>query len=803
MLIERTRSLGDGFQKDVRHALHTLVTQPAFTAMALLALVVGVALNVAFFSAINSISTRPWNVPEPGRVVNAYAFNPKFGSGYFGFSLAGARFLNENSRTIEGAFAGRAETVRVAADGFEDAATASFVTGNFFDVLDVGMESGRAFLAEEDDARAPIAVAVISHWLWTQRYGGDPAVVGKTLRVDGIPFTVIGVAAQGFNGVTDEDRTDVWMPFASLQLVQPTTASLFDDPLHCCSDVAARLRAGVGIAQATAEWNALYGEYFRDLALEPPEIALTGTAMLDHPERGREAAIPIAIGMTVLGAVLLLACANVTNLLLARAAARQAEIAIRMAIGAGRWRIVRQLLTEAAVLAAAAAAVALPLAYVLPSAALRFMGESVPTNLDLAPDGNVLLYAIGLAALSTLAFGLAPALQTTRLDPIAAIKGRGTSTGRRSPLRGVSLGLQIAVSTALLVAAGLLVRSLDFARTLDFGFRVEGLSAVAVTLPPNVYQAQAEAELFDTILARVDGAEPIGISFLMPLGERHEFTGAACTGQGTNGFVRTHMVTPAYFDVLRIPLVEGRSFTRADAARNAVVVNEAFARRCAPGGILAGRSEEIGGRQHEIVGVVRDAQLHGSGGVDPIVFMPFQPRPVFRGEAVLLLPTPLAERAVAAVRELEPRATADVVTMREQVERWLGDTAGLARIAGAIGMLALLLATVGVYGVFSYYVEQRRREIGVRIALGARPKQVVSLVFRQNAPALVGGLAAGLALAVGLSIVLRGELHGLSSLDPVAYFSVLAMLAAAAVAACVVPTRRALRTEPNTVLHYE
>jgi predicted permease len=413
---------------------------------------------------------------------------------------------------------------------------------------------------------------------------------------------------------------------------------------------------------------------------------------------------------------------------------------------------------------------------------------------------NVLLYAFGLAALCTLAFGLAPALQTTRMDPIATIKSRGNSTARRSRLRGVSLGIQVAVSTVLLVAAALLVRGMDFARALDFGFRIDGVSAVAVTLPPNVYAPAAEAELFDAVVTRVDATEPIGVSFLMPLGERHEFTGAACAGQN---FIRTQMVTPAYFDVLRIAVVEGRNFTRADAPRNAVVVNEAFARICGEGRNLAGQSEEIGGRRHEIVGVVRDAQLHGTGGVDPIVFMPFAPGPVFRGEAVLLLPTPLAERAAAAVRELEPRATAEIVTMREQVERWLGNTAGLARIAGAIGLLALLLAAVGVYGVFSYYVEQRRREIGVRMALGARSSQIVSLVVRQNASALVGGLAAGLALAAAVSIVLRSLLHGLSPADPLAYFGVLVVLLGAAVAACLVPARRALRTQPNTVLHYE
>jgi ABC-type lipoprotein release transport system permease subunit len=218
---------------------------------------------------------------------------------------------------------------------------------------------------------------------------------------------------------------------------------------------------------------------------------------------------------------------------------------------------------------------------------------------------------------------------------------------------------------------------------------------------------------------------------------------------------------------------------------------------------MAGQVQEIGGNRLEIVGVARDAQLHGTGGVDPIVFMPFAPGPVFRGEAVLLAPTPLAERAAAVVRGLDARATTEVITMSEQVERWLGDSRGLARLAGTIGFLALLLATVGVYGVFSYYVEQRRRELGLRIALGAQSGQVVWLVVRQNAAALFGGLAAGLLVAVGESIVLQAELHGMSPADPFAYLGVLLVMLVAGVAACIVPARRAARTEPNTVLHYE
>ena len=266
----------DGWLKDLRYTASSLAARPGFTAMALLALVVGIALNVGVFTAINSLLTRPWNVPEPERVVNAYAFNPKAGPGYWGFPLAGVRYLNDNSRTIDGAFAARADRVR-GANGIEAGTTAAYVTGNFFDVLGVRVEAGRAFQPGEDNPAAPTAVAVISHRLWMGRYAGDSGVVGETLTVDGIAFTIIGVAAKGFDGTT-EDRTDAWLPFAAVQLVRPTDPALFDDPMRCCSELAARLRPGVSREEATAEWNTLYGEYLRELAVEPVEIVLTSPA---------------------------------------------------------------------------------------------------------------------------------------------------------------------------------------------------------------------------------------------------------------------------------------------------------------------------------------------------------------------------------------------------------------------------------------------------------------------------------------------------------------------------------------------
>jgi len=624
--------------------------------------------------------------------------------------------------------------------------------------------------------------------------------------LDGVPFTVIGVAAESFAG-TYENRTDVWVPFASWPLVQandPSAPGLLTDPNRCCVGVAARLRRGVSREQAQAELTVLARQYWIEQKRDPVEIVLTGTAMLDHPERRRRIAPVLAILLTAFGSILLLACANVSNLLLARAAARQREIAVRVAIGAGRWRVIRQLFTESLLLAGIASTVGLLLAYVLPTLALRFMGQNPPTNIRLTPDANVLVYSIGIAVASALAFGLAPAWRGTRISVSDAMKRQSAHASPRIPLRGALLAVQVAISVALLMAAGLLVRGLDRARSLDPGFRTEGVTAVQITLPPNAYDLAREAAFYDDLVSRLDASgHGVAVSMLVPLADRHEFTdfNAKCANRVP---VQTQRVSQAYFDVLRIPVVAGRNFLPEDRGRGSILVNETLARLCWDGRNPVGESVTIGRRQREVVGVVRDAQVSGIGQAQPIYFAPFVPDGnLVRGPAALLLPSPMAASAISLLRDMDSRIATEAIPLTEQMNRSLGDTAGVARMAGALGLLALMLATVGVYGVISYSVEQRRREIGVRMALGARPGQVVGLVLRRNARAVAIGLAVGLAIAAGLTVVLKSELYGLSPVDPLAYAGVLTLLLCAGLAASVIPARRAARTDALLALHHE
>jgi predicted permease len=455
-------------------------------------------------------------------------------------------------------------------------------------------------------------------------------------------------------------------------------------------------------------------------------------------------------------------------------------------------------------LAITASAAALLIAFELPVVALRFMGQNPPTNFHLTPDGNVLAYSLGIAFVSALAVGLAPALRGTRISVAQAMKRPSPNASARISLRSALLAFQVAISVALLVAAGLLVRALQHARSVDVGFRIEGVTAVRVTLPPNAYNPAGESAFYDDIVARLSSAgSPAAVSLLVPLAVQREYTDfeAACASRS---FIATQRVSPDFFEVLSIPVLAGRGLLPEDRARGSIVVNETLARQCWPDANPLGKTVRISDRVHEVVGIAGDAQLTEVGALVPTYFAPFAPDGILvRGPATLLVPSSRTAAAIAVLRGKDQRAAAEVIPLTEQADRSLDDNRGVARLAGALGLLALLLATVGVYGVISYSVEQRRREIGVRMALGARRGQVMGVVLRSNAGALAIGLAAGLAIAVGESVALRSQLYGLSPADPLAYAGVLAALLLASLAAAWIPARRATRVDPLVALRYE
>jgi predicted permease len=501
---------------------------------------------------------------------------------------------------------------------------------------------------------------------------------------------------------------------------------------------------------------------------------------------------------------LLLACANVGNLLLARAAVRMREIAVRLSLGASRGRVIRQLLTESFVLAVGAGALGTTLAYRLPDFLLDQTGQSAPFHI--APDATVLSYALAVVVVACLAFGLAPALHATRGDLTDALKNEHGWVRTGLALRSLLLAVQVAISVVLLIGASLLARGIQHARMQDLGFTVADVTIVSVELPTRAYDRGRTRVFFSQLVETNKDLQqhvPLGLTRQEPFARSLTTMGVRLPGQAEHQSIpiRVEDVSSGYFEVLQIPIVAGRNFEPADADRNAVLINESMARMFWPDAHPVGQTFIAGSPRH-IVGVVRDAWTAGLDRIEPTFYRPF----TGAGNATLLVRTTSAgapSAAAALVRRLDPRVRLEVTPLADRLARSLAPARVGATLAGVLGIFALTLATVGMFGVFAYVVQQRTREIGIRMALGAQAGAVVRLVLLGTSRAVVAGLGVGLIGAVTTSSVLRSYLHGVSPFDAVAYLSVAAILTVAGLSATYLPARRAAAVDPVSVLRYE
>ncbi|MBZ5576289.1 MAG: ADOP family duplicated permease [Acidobacteriia bacterium] len=801
----------ESFWRDLVFGVRMLRRQPGFTLLALLALGSTVGINTSLFTVFNAVALRPWPVKDPSRVVNMFHIvaadaGRNRPAGTAGFSIAESRYLSEHARTLSGVIA-----MRGAGPLKLDGTPVSFVfhvSGGYFSTLGVGMERGRGFLAEEDRAGAPEAVAVIGHALWQNRMGGDPQIIGRRIRLENVPFTVVGVTPPDFVGTwTDKPlTTDVWIPLASMALLRPNDPSVMPfltSPDYCCSQMAGRLAPGASRQQAQAEVSLLLKQFSAGASDSRP-VLLTGTAMLANPGFKRKATSLLVLMFLAVTLVLLLACANIGNLLLARAAARRQEIAVRLSLGAGRMRLIRQLLVESMTLAVTAAGFGLLTAFWLPGLVVRQLTDSVVPRL--APDWNVLFYTTALAALSCMAFGLAPALHATRGEVAGALKNQARLPSVRLSLRGVLLAAQVAISVMLLAGAGLLLRGVQLARKLDPGFDFRGVRVISMDLPADAYSGPRMGAFTRALtdgLRSVATLPPWGLAGDAPLSNGRTYTSFRMPGEEASHdrMVAFHAVTSGYFDVLRIPVVAGRNLRSEDSGGLVTLINETAAKRYWPNGAV-GQILVAGTERREIVGVVRDAATTSLGQVEPTLYWPIEGRwtPVVlvrSGTAAT------AQKIEAVVKQIEPRAEVKTAPLEQNFESAVQPAVIGAGIAGALGALALLLASVGMSGVFGYAVRQRTREIGIRMALGAQPREVVWLVIGSSLRALGAGLAAGVAGAVGISRLIAHQFYGVDPLDAAAYAAVLLLLAAAATVATAGPARRATRLDAVAALRWD
>jgi predicted permease len=782
--------------QDARYAVRGLWAHPGFTLPALAVLVVTMGLTTGVFAMAQSLLLRPWPVADADRVVSVIPVQPVTNGWFYATSYRAYRHLRDHATTLDLAVA-EADTLRLGGRPDEESRPVRWVSGNYFEVLRIPVISGRVLLPGDDTATRA-TVVVISRALAEAEFGGVQRAVGSVLQVDDVAFTVIGVAAAGANDDPRNGPPAAWFPVHARQVLSPSDDRMrrfFDEPgaweLHT---LVGRLRPEAGREAADAETKRLMTQFASTHGLAPAEVSVTGTARIHHPGVSRERQVYALLSVAAF-LTLLLGCANVGNLQLARGLSRRAELSVRQSLGAARGRLVRQLLVEGFALAAAGAVVSLLLVWQVLPGVLPVSWLSQPGLISV--DGRTLLFALGLALSVTLLAGALPAVRVTGLESGNRVVSSGASN-----LRACLLGAQVAIGVVLLVGAGLLARAVQHAGGTGLGFDLGQVASIRPFVPRDAYAPAEREQLGRGIMdaAQEAGIRPVAGTLFPPFTAHVASYTVRLPGEpeSANRRVVTHQVTSGYFETVGIPLVSGRLFDE-DSSPDDVVVNESMARSFWPDQSALARVFLDGDSERHVIGVVGDVRSELFYTQHPIYYRragPFQAVLVRRDQATVA-------RLLDIIRAVVPRASPEVDDLAPELRRQLEPAIALARAATGMALVALFLAAVGTLGTFSFVVSERTREIGVRLALGAQTRDVLRLLAARVSWPLMGGLLVGLAGAQALGGVLGNRLYGLSPRDPWAYALVLLVLAAAAVLATLIPARRALSVDPAVTLRAE
>lgn len=792
--------------QDLRYALAAYRRQPSFTIGALFVLALGTSLVTVAFSLAHATFLRPWQVEDPSSVVllrtTAATSRP---NDYRSISAAEFRYVRERARTADVFFTFRSiqEDLRDGERGAGRVRTL-YVSDNYFTALRTPMLAGRGFTAADNDYRAPAPVAVLTERLWREGFNRNASVVGRTILMGRRAVTIIGVAATASFIDSAGAIYDLALPLASFSTTDAERLTVFNDPRQSppLGTIGARIAAGASVEAMAAELTGLSAQFRTGAALPAVNVIPTGTSPIERG--GRDEWSVAQLVLLALLFILLLACANVGNMLLARGLSRRREMTIRLALGAGRGRLVRQLLTEAGLLAIGAAIVAVGISAALPvvaRAALTVDGFERPDFY--APTLAVFWFACGVAVLTTMACGLAPALRATGIT-IATMDRHGQTT-KGVRLRRMLLATQIALATVLLSGAGLLTRGTTQALSIDPGFAINELHLVSFTLPRDANGARRTA--FHRGVAQDATARGLGIASISSrLPEDDRFSIFIRVNRSSRVMALTERaVSPAFFLVSGVRLTAGRA-PGPRATPREVVVSNAAARRLWPGEDPIGKqafegmsSEKL--RPVVVVGVASDASIVSLAETTPVVYA----GPEYGRTYLLTRDGSMAmlDQLRAIATAIEPSATVVMRPVTDQARDSMQMAVMGSWLAWSIGGLGLLLATVGAMGVFGYAVEERRREIGIRLALGAGASQVISLVLRTSQTSALIGVSAGLVLAMALAPLLKRYLYGLSPFDPVSHAQIAVILLAAAAIASWAPARRATRINPVDTLRVD
>jgi predicted permease len=811
------------FTHDVRYGFRLMRKSPGFTVVAVLTIALGVGVNAGMFSIFNGAALRPLPLPEPGQLVSMYQiFHGHNNRGVHGslsmFSYREYAEYRDQNSVLAGLVA-YAPFISASLGGEHPRElNGQLASCNYFDVLRVRPQLGRGFVGAECSIPGANPVAVLSDSLWRTIYGADPAIVGRTIILNRALFTVIGIAPADFHG-TEIIPADFWAPLTMQATLDPGMDLLANDDLSWLV-LLGRLKPGVPVEQARADLGVIAARIAQRQPGRHITLSIERAALFSLPEARTVVLAAGTVIMAAVGLVLLIACANVANLLLARAARRPREIALRLAMGAGRGRLIRQLLTESLMISLLGGTLGSLLAFWSFQGMLRYLLAHLPHGvprlaMNAAPDYRVLLYAFAMTLITGLVCGLAPALVSSRTDLVTALKDQSfVLSGRRvGLLRRVLVGSQVWVCVILLIAAGLLLRGLWYAQRVDPGFETENIARISFDLEANGYTPE-KAAIFQRQLrervAALPGVDATAQARISPLsGSRMESPFRIGESAGYN-MAEFNYVSAGYLSLIGVPMVRGRDFSETEvrAGANVAIVTESTARRFWPGTDPIGKTiQQLDGPTLEIIGIAKDAQVSrlGESGLT-YLYLPAGPKEQMR--LALLAHSArsagaLSKAIIETAQALDSQLVIRVEQLEESLETWRGLSRIVVALSGTLAGLALILASLGVYGMVSYAVSGRTREIGIRMTLGASRESVLKLVLGQALRPVAVGAALGIGGAAAAAQILTSLLFGISPLDPLAYVVAPLSLLAVSLLAAYIPARRAARLNPMITLRYE
>ena len=802
---------------DIRYALRGFRRSPGFVLVAVVSLALGIGANTAIFSLVNAVLLRTLPVREPNRLIIFTLSPPERRTGN-AISHALYQQIRDKNTVLEGFAAVTSAPMTLSGVGIAERLNGQLVSGNFFETLGVSALIGRVFTPGDDRVPGSPPVCVISYAFWLRRFGADPNLIGRNIQINGQPFTVLGVTPKKYIGLNQSVQTDISIPLMAAGM------SKYVNWLQTFG----RLKPGVSVAQAQASLDVLYHQFETRLNFETTELRYGKPSdikiLLQSGGQGliglrRQYERPLLLLMVVVGLVLLIACANVANLLLARASGRAREIAVRLALGAGRARLVRQLLAESALLTISGAAIGIAFAYCMDRALVALApgqnGAGAPV-IDVNPDWRVLLFTLGISILVSVLSGIAPAIQSTRPDLGPSLKGNSgvRAPGRLSFTNALVVG-QVALSLVLLIGAGLFLRSLHNLKSIDPGFDPEHMVVLRIEPASFGYSLAGSQNLFDTLVeraSRMPGVVSAGPSNISPLSGDFSIGGIGLPGQRPHDRKSSSIawVGPDFFKTLRTTLSAGRVFTEQDGrASKVAIVNEKLAALLWPQESPIGKHVIVGSNvgDCEIVGLVKDVKSDSlREGALATVYLPFvqnqRPRLTLHvriaGSA-----TPVIAALIREVHTLDPNLPVNVTTMATQLNRTIALDRLMAMLTSLFGLLAVVVAAVGLYGVMAFSVAARTREIGIRMALGAGRGRLLGQVLGESAVLTAIGILLGLPMALWASRAVGSFLYGLSATDPWTYAAVAMVMSAVTLTAAWIPARRASMVDPMVALRYE